>query len=84
MASNAWKEAREFYKQKKEEEKQRKRLIRHDMDFGVLEQLIQKVNDNPNLRIDINLSDGSVIHMKTYQKQEVSDLINGNYIEDIR
>ena len=84
MASNAWKEAKAFYKQKKDEEKQRKRLIRRSMDFGLLEQLIQKVNDNPDLRIDINLADGTVLHMKTYQKQEVSNLINGNYVEDIR
>lgn len=75
------KESIQFYKQRKLEEKQRKTLIRHNMDFDLLEQLIQKVNENPELRVEIKLSDGSRILMKTYKKAETHDLINGNILE---
>ena len=75
------KESIAFYKQRKAEEKQRKTLVRRKMDFTLLEQFIQKCNENPDLRIDIHLSDGTVINMKTYHKVETHDLINGNIYE---
>jgi len=75
------KEAIAFYKERKREEKQRKTLVRRKMDFSLLEQFVQKCNENPDLRIDIHLSDGTVINMKTYQKRETHDLINGNIYE---
>lgn len=76
-----FREAVAFYKEKKAEEKLRKRLIRHNTDFAILEQFVQKCNENPDLRIDIHLSDGTVINMKTYHKKETHDLINGNIYE---
>lgn len=71
-------ETRQFYKQRKEEERQKKLLIRNNMDFGLLEQLIQKVNENPDLRIEVRLADGAKLLLKSYHKVEVHDLINGN------
>ena len=76
-----FREAVAFYKERKREEKQRKTLIRRKMDFTLLEQFVQKCNENPDLRIDIHLSDGTVINMKTYHKRETHDLINGNIYE---
>ena len=76
-----FKEAVSFYKERKAEEKMRKRLIRRNTDFAILEQFVQKCNENPDLRIDIHLSDGTVINMKTYHKRETHDLINGNVYE---
>ena len=75
------KESITFYKERKQEEKQKKTLIRHKMDFALLEQFIQKCNENPDLRIDIHLSDGTTINMRCYQKRETHDLINGNIYE---
>ncbi len=75
------KESIAFYKEKKAEEKLRKRLIKRNTDFAILEQFVQKCNENPDLRIDIHLSDGTVINMKTYHKRETHDLINGNVYE---
>jgi len=72
------KEAYTFYRERKAEEKQKKRLIRKSMDFNVLEQLIQKINDNPDLRIEVHLVDGTRLLLKTYHKVETHDLINGN------
>lgn len=79
-----FKETINFYKEKKLEEKQRKKLIRRNMDFNLLEELIQKVNTNPDLRIQIRLADGSDILLKTYKKVEVYDLINGEIFEEIK
>ena len=75
------KEAFQFYKERKLEEKQKKTLLKHKMDFSLLEQFIQKCNENPDLRIDIHLVDGTLINMKCYQKKETYDLINGNIYE---
>ena len=77
--SSAFKEAREFYKQKKKEEKLKKKLLGKKSDWHLLEQLIQKCNDNPDLRIEVRLNDGTVLLLKTYHKAETHDLINGNY-----
>ena len=77
--SNAFREAREFYKQKKKEEKLKKKLLGKKSDWHLLEQLIQKCNDNPDLRIEVRLNDGTVLLLKTYHKAETHDLINGNY-----
>jgi hypothetical protein len=74
-------EAFQFYKERKREEKQRKMLIRHDMDFSLLESLIQKVNENPDLRVEIHLADGSRVLLKTYKKVEAHNLINGEIYE---
>ena len=75
------KESIAFYKERKAEEKQKKTLIKHKMDFSLLEQFVQKCNENPDLRIDIHLADGTLINMKCYHKQEAHDLINGNIYE---
>ncbi len=75
----ALKEARQFYKEKKREEKLKKKLLSHKTDFHLLEQLVQKCNENPDLRIEVRLNDGTVLLLKTYHKVETHDLINGNY-----
>jgi hypothetical protein len=77
--SNAFKEARQFYKEKKAEEKLKKKLLSKKSDWHLLEQLIQKTNENPDLRIEVRLTDGTVLFLKCYHKQETHDLINGNY-----
>lgn len=74
-----FKEALSYYKERKAEEKSKKKLIRKNCDFNLLEQLIQKCNENPDLRIEVRLNDGTVLLLKTYHKVETHDLINGNY-----
>lgn len=75
------KEAVQFYKERKLEENQKKRLIRRNMDFNLLEQLIQKVNENPELRVEVRIADGTTLLLKTYHKPETHELINGNIYE---
>lgn len=77
------KEAEEEIKRKQREYNEKKKFLSAHVDFNFLEQLIQKCNDNPNLRIDIHLIDGTVINMKTYiqeHQENVGDWIS-NCIE---
>ena len=76
---SAFSEARQFYKEKKKEEKLKKKLLSKKSDWHLLEQLIQKTNENPDLRIEVRLTDGTVLLLRTYHKTETHDLINGNY-----
>jgi hypothetical protein len=71
----------EFYKQKKCFEKQKKMLVKKALTLGIFEEFIQRINDNPDLRMDVHFSDGTTIHVKTYHKVETHDLINGNIYE---
>lgn len=73
------KESIKYYKDRKREEKAKKRLINKKMDFHLLEQLIQQCNDNPALRIEINLVDGTKLLLKTYVPKNDIDPFNGNY-----
>ena len=73
---SAFREAREFYKQKKKEEKLKKKLLSKKSDWHLLEQLIQKCNENPDLRIEVRLNDGTVLLLKTYYKKEISSTGN--------
>lgn len=75
------KESIKYYRELKQEERNKRKLLSAKSDFHMLEQLIQKVNNNPYLRIDVSLKDGTVWHMKTYLNESRQDLINGNYEE---
>ena len=75
----ALKEAVRFYRTERRKEYLKRQLLSRKTDFHLLEQLIQDVNENPDLRIEVRLSDGTVLLLKTYHKTETHDLINGNY-----
>ena len=75
----ALKEAVRFYRTERKKEYLKRQLLSRKTDFHLLEELIQEVNENPDLRIEVRLSDGTVLLLKTYHKTETHDLINGNY-----
>ena len=75
----ALKEAVRFYRTERRKEYLKRQLLSRKTDFHLLEQLIQDVNENPDLRIEVRLADGTVLLLKTYHKVEAHDLINGNY-----
>ena len=66
------KECMEYYKNRKREEKAKKRLLSRDMDYNFLEQCVQKVNENPNLKIHIKLNDGTDLDVYTYKRSKVT------------
>lgn len=74
------KEADEQIREKQREYEEKQKVLTSRADFNFLEKLIQKCNDNPNLRIDIHLLDGTVINMKCYQEQQqesVNEWVSG-------
>ena len=75
------KESIRYYKELKAEEKNKRKLLSAKTDFHMLEELIQKVNENPYLRIEVRLKDGTSMLLKTYLKDNRVDLINGDYEE---
>lgn len=75
------KESIRYYKELKAEEKNKRKLLSAKTDFHMLEELIQKVNGNPYLRIEVRLKDGTSMLLKTYLKDNRVDLINGDYEE---
>lgn len=69
------KEEREQIKKLKQkmllEKQQKKLLINKNTDWGLLEQLIQQVNENPELEVSVNLRDGTTLKLRTIKKQEI-------------
>ena len=80
------KEAIQYYKRLKEEERARKRLVNEQLDYACLEAMIDRAENNPNLVIDITLKDGTKLTIKSKVQMKgkiVSDYINGepDYLE---
>lgn len=75
-----FKEAFKYYRNLKQEEKLRKRLVKANLDYGMLQVMIDRAEDNPNLRIDITLKDGtkmSILSKARKTERLLSDYING-------
>ena len=74
------KEAVKYYKNLKIEEKQRKRLLNTQLDYGALQLMIDNAENNPNLTIKITTKDGAhleIVSKKRDKKTRFSDYING-------
>lgn len=76
-----FKEAIQFYKDKKIEERQKRKLLSSKSDYHLLEQMIQRVNENPELRVEIFLNDGTRILLKTYEEKLQKDYLDSDYVE---
>ena len=64
------------YKQRLLREKQeRDQLLNAKTNWAALEQFIQRVNENPGLRVDIELRDGTIIHLQTVTKVHIDPYI---------
>lgn len=67
----AWNEAKE----QRKKDKLKQRLLDKEMDYAYLEELVQKMNENPKLRIVITLTDGTKIDLNTTPKYNPLDYI---------
>ena len=76
-------ETLDFYKKRKKEENEKKELLNSKTDLQLLERLVKKCNDNPNLKVRIITSDGSRIDLCTYEPSIRKDYerIDGNLYE---
>ena len=72
-----WKIAREQVKKMKEEDKAKQRMLEANMDYAYLEELIQKINDNPMLHIKVTLKDGTTLDLDTTPKTDNSNITYG-------
>lgn len=54
-----------------QEKRERDRLLNSKTDWAALEHFIQRCNENPDLRIDVELRDGTVIHLQTVAKKQI-------------
>jgi hypothetical protein len=66
------KKAIEYYKTLKREEKEKQRLINAKTNFILLENLIQKCNENDKLKITVYLKDGTRLELQTMQEKKRS------------
>ena len=67
--SEAFKEAKQKYKATIQELHYKKQILRADMDVSALQHFIQKVNENPNLIIELYLKDGSKLVLRSYKER---------------
>lgn len=70
----------EYYKKLKEDEKQRKRLINTKLDYGHLQWMLDKAENNPDLMIRVTMKNGEKVEMLTKRRKQttsLSDYING-------
>lgn len=63
------KQLKEFKQKLIREKREREQLLSNKTNWAALELFIQKCNENPELRIDVELRDGTVIHLTTTTKK---------------
>lgn len=66
---------KEYKLQLLRDKKEREQLLNSKTNWAALEQFIQKVNENPDLRVDVELRDGTVIHLQTVTKKQFDPYI---------
>lgn len=76
-----WKEVYELTKKEELEEQKKARLLEAKMDYQFLEELIQKCNENPLLRVRVTLKDGTVLDVNTAPKKKSMNYV-GNFEEE--
>jgi hypothetical protein len=69
------KRLKEYKQQLLREKREKEQLINSKTNWAALEQFIQRCNENPNLRIDVELRDGTVIHLQTVTKKQFDPYI---------
>lgn len=70
MIFKLFKEALKEAKKRNEELKMKQRFLSKSIDYAYLEELIEKVNENPNLHISITLKDGTQMEINTQPKKK--------------
>ena len=65
--------ARQHYKDMLNREAEKRRLLNSHSDWTLIEELVQEVNDNPDLRIRVSLNDGTNIYLNTYKESKLKD-----------
>ena len=69
MDKDIKKQLKEYKQMLIQEKKEREQLLNAKTNWAALEQFIQRANENTGLRVDIELRDGTIIHLQTISKQ---------------
>lgn len=77
------KKSYEDFKKFQLEEKKKEALLNEKMNYQFLEELVQKCNENPQLKIKITLRDGTVLDVNTTpkRKQNYVGVQEDNFLE---
>ncbi len=65
-------------KKDKDMDKRKARLLAKDMDYQFLEEIIQKVNENPQLTVKITLKDHTELVVNTTPKRRIGFVGGGS------
>lgn len=71
------------YRQLKQEARDKAELLSSKSNWSLIETYIQQCNQNPDLKVTINLTDGTIITMTAYRPKEptINALLNDITIE---
>lgn len=71
-------------KKQKEYDKRKARFLAKNMDYQFLEEIIQKVNENPHLNVKITLSDHTVLDVCIKPKHNAAIMSESMDFEEVR
>ena len=74
------KEAYKYYKELKIKDKEKNKLLSADLNYKLLQEIVDKAANNPGLVIEVNLKSGDRLLIKTQEEtriKTISDYING-------
>lgn len=69
------KQIQEYKKKLIQEKREKEQLLNSKTNWAALEHFIQRCNENPGLRVDIELRDGTIIHLQTVTKVHIDPYI---------
>ena len=72
LLSQSIKDTKQRYKELKREARDKAALLSSKSNWSMIETWIQKCNDNPDLKVTINLIDGTIINMTAYKPEPLS------------
>lgn len=71
-------------KKQKEYDKRKARLLAKNMDYQFLEEIINKVNENPNLNVKITLADHTELNVCIKKQHNSTFVSDGMEFEEVR
>lgn len=71
-------------KKQKEYDKRKARLLAKNMDYQFLEEIINKVNENPNLNVKITLADHTELNVCVKKQHNATIVSDGMEFEEVR
>ena len=71
-------------KKQKEYDKRKARLLAKNMDYQFLEEIINKVNENPNLNVKITLVDHTELNVCIKKQHNSTFVSDGMDFEEVR